>query len=332
MACFDDVVALKELCTEQESFSGIWLNDVGITRSFIESVITSDYDNIQDFVDSKTRHAMNVVQSMVHGRFGNMIRNTSLIHQHRLGFTANNTPVSTGGDFKGIQMTLSNTANYINMELSQLSLQVNTNGTVPITVYDLYQNKLIDTISVTAVSGQIVTVFPHKIYKSELRPLNLFIGYDATGITSITTHIREAQCCGNYSCSNQYMTSKGVTNATGTFIAEDNTALSHTAGLSLVYSLSCDPYSWMCGYARVLALPIAYKIASEMYLHGLQAALNDRSSNTTNLNVEALEKTQAFYERNFNEQMDRILSHLQVPEDTACFQCNTPSRNSIILP
>jgi len=332
MACFDEVVALRELCPEQETFSGIYLNDVGITRKFVESVITEDYEGIADFVTSKTGHAINIIKNAIHGRYGAKINSTTLVHDHRLGFTQNNMATLAGGDNKGIQVTLSNYSNYINLNLSELSLQVNTNGTVPIVVYDLYQDKLLYTIPITAVSGQIVTIYPHKIIPSDGRPLNLFIGYDATGITSRTTYIRQGQCCGNTSCTNSYMTAKGVTNSTGVFIDENMTSINHTGGLSLTYSLNCDPYSWMCAYARVLALPIAYKTASEMMLHGIQTAINDRSTNNTNLNVDTMKENQAFYELQYREQIDSVLHNMNIPTDSVCFQCKSPSRTAIILP
>lgn len=137
MACFDGVVALKELCPEQESFSGTYLDDVGINRYVIESIITLESDGLADFVTSKTNHAINIIKNAIHGRFGNKINSTTLVHDHRLGFTQNNMATLAGGDWKGIQITLANYSNYINLNLSSVSLQVNTNGTVPILVYDL---------------------------------------------------------------------------------------------------------------------------------------------------------------------------------------------------
>jgi len=332
MACFDDVVALKELCTEVTPFSGIYLNDVGVTKAFVDSVITSDYDGIQDFVDSKVNHAIRIVKNAIHGKYGNRVNSTSLIVDHRLGYTQDNMVSMPGEDWKGIQVRLTNYSNYINMNLSSVSLQVNTTGTVNILIYDLFQNKLLYTIPVSAISGQIVTIYPNKVIESTGRPLNLFIGYNATGITSVQTYIRDGQCCGISSCTTSFMTAKGVTNATGTFINEDMTALNHTAGLSLVYSLNCDSYSWMCAYSQVLALPIAYKAASEMYLHAMQNAINARSSNNTNLNMDQLKETQGFYELQFREQLDSVLHNMNLPTDSVCFQCKTPARTAIVLP
>lgn len=332
MACFDNVVSLKELCETPDTFSGIYLNDIGVTRQFIEDIITSDSTHITDFLSGKITHALRVVQSAVHAHMGGRINANTLITSHRLGWPLNNTPTSAGGDWKGIQLTLNNYSNFVSLELSQLSLQVNTTGTVPVRVYDLYQNVLLDTINVSAVSGQVVTVYPHKVYQSEGRPLNLFVGYNATGITSVTTTIRQNQCCGIVACTNEYLQAKGVTNTTGHFIDEDCTGIAHTGGVSLVYSLSCDTYSWMCGYARALALPIAYKVASEMYLHGILNAVNSRSSNTVNLNVEQMNQAQAFYEAQYNQLLNNVLHNMVIPSDNACFNCNAPVRSAVIMP
>lgn len=331
MACFDNVVALKELCPEQETFSGIWLNDVGITKALVNSIITSDYTGIDDFVTSKIRHAIHVVKTQVHSRFGNRINSTSLIHNARLGYTQNNLTDQTGGGWKGIKLTLNNSSAFINMELSSISLQVNTTGTVNILIFDLYQNKLLYTIPVSAVSGEIVTVYPHTVIQSDDRPLNLFVGYNAAAVTSKTTYIRDNQCCGIVSCNTSFMRAVGVTNSTGTFIDEDMTELNHTAGVSLVYSLTCDPYSWMCSYAQVLALPIAYKAAQEIYIHGIQNPMN-RSSNNVNLNTDNMKEMEDRFGHLYIDAMDSLLHNMSVPKDSVCFQCKTPAKTAVVLP
>lgn len=332
MACFDDVVALKELCDEVTPFSGIYLNDIGITKSFIESVITKDYSSVQDFVDSKISISTSIIKNAIHSKYGGLINSTSLITDHRLGYTQNNMTLQTGSGWMGIQKTLNNYSNYINMNLSEASLHVDINGAVNILIYDLYQNKLIHSFPITAVAGEIVTVYPHKVIESSGRPLNLFIGYNADGINSYTTYIRDGQCCGITSCTNSFLSAKGVTNASGHFVNEGNVGINHTAGLSVVYSLNCDAYAWMCSYARVLALPIAYKAASEMYKHGILNAVNGRSSNNTNLNVDVMQKAQAEYEFMYREQMDSLLTNMNVPNDSVCFQCKTPAKVAIVLP
>ena len=336
MACFDDVVALKELCTEATPFSGIYLNDVGITKAFIDQVITSDYqvsgeDAIQNFVTSKTNQAIRVIKNAIHGKYGNRINSTSLITDHRLGYTQNNLVAVAGGDWKGIQVTLNNSTNHVNAEISSISLQVNTSGNVDILIYDLYQNKLLYTLPITAVSGEIVTIYPHKVIESYGRPLNLFIGYDATGITSVQTYIRDGQCCGITSCTTSFMTAKGVTNSSGTFTNENMSQINHTAGLSVTYSLNCDSFTWMCDYAQVLALPIAYKAASEICNHAIRNQFQ-RSSNNVNLNMVQVKEDMDFYEFKFREQIDAVLQNMNLPKESVCFQCKTPARTAVVLP
>lgn len=334
MSCFDQVVSLKELCTTQETFTGVYLNDVGITKAFIEDIITSDYVDVQEFVDSKIAQAIRIIQIDAAARFAGRINATSLINSHRLGWTVDNIPTQAGGDWKGITICLSTQAAFTNLELSQLSLQVLHNGNVPVHVYDLNQNKLLDTINVTAVSGEIITVFPHVEYPSDGRALNLFIGYDATGISSVKTTIVQNQCtsCGYYSCVNEYIRAKGVTNSTGHFVDQNMTTIDHTGGLSLVYSLRCDMQSWLCTFARALAIPIANKVAVEMYQHGIRDALNRRSSNTTNLNVDHMKETLNQYEFEYQKHMTTILGNVQMPTDSPCFTCNAPVRTAVVLP
>ena len=88
-----------------------------------------------------------------------------------------------------IEVELCNLNSFVDFYLSELSVHVTSTGNVDVLVYDLFQNKLLDTITVAAIANEVVTVFPNKTYSSDRKNLNLIFVYDSTGVNSIQTSV-----------------------------------------------------------------------------------------------------------------------------------------------
>jgi len=232
---------------------------------------------------------------------------------------------------RGLKLTLHNGANYLNLELSALSLFLDFTGDVDVFVYDLDQGFLLDTITITCIAGQKTELYPHRVYRSSYQPLNLFVGYDANGIDSYKTLTRSSVCCGSYGRNTQYLKSHGST-VTGDVINQNVSSINDTAGLGVRYSIWCDPYQWMCTYAQMLSLPIAYKAASEIYRRGLMVSPNTRTNNSTTVNADLLKSNFEFHDSKYRESMDRLLKNIHLPTNEACFSCNPVTRHAISLP
>jgi hypothetical protein len=197
-------------------------------------------------------------------------------------------------------------------------------------IYDLDQAKLLETVTVPCVAGEISTGVCHLSFSSNKKYLNLWIGYDSTGINSYKTATHKGQCCGVYTLTNNFVRARG---AVATSFTENGlTNITDTAGLSINYSVACDPYGWMCNFAQLLALPIAYKVASDIYRTGFMVTPGMRSNNSTTVNAEMMQKNFEWYEMKYREHLDNIIKRISVPNDTTCFSCNSPSKNAIILP
>jgi len=56
MACFDNVVGLRTLCSDLSP--DYYLEDIGINKTELEQVITKDFNGVQDFIDKKSAFAV----------------------------------------------------------------------------------------------------------------------------------------------------------------------------------------------------------------------------------------------------------------------------------
>lgn len=324
--CFDSVVTLREYCTPETPFSGIYLNDIGLSKKQIEDIITGDYATVRSLVEATIRIAAQEVASEVYGRFSNTVTAKSLIETGVTGYPASTpTIVTTTGDEVGIKLELHNTANFMNVELKAVSLYLDHTGNVPLLIKDLDTGVTLDTITVAAVAGTIVSVNANKLYRSVKKPLRLFIGYDSTAIDSYKTTTRTSNCCGNYGRNTDYTHIHGWNNT-------DSANLQTTSGVGITYSLACDQFAWMCQYSQLLALPIAYKVAAEIYRRGLMVSPATRSNNSTNTNTDLMASNLEWHLSKYNQTMDGIIKTIHVPVNSVCYSCKPVVHHKIVLP
>lgn len=325
--CFDDVVSLREYCEPTTPFSGTYLNDIGLGKKQIEDIITGDYATVRSLVEATIRQSAQEMAMLIHSQVANTVTVKSGIESGTVGFPASEGPtlVTTTGDEVGVKVELENAANFMAIEIKEVTLWCDFSGAVDLLVYDLHTGILLDTIPVTAVAGTPVSVYFNKRYLSEKKPRSLFIGYDSTAINSYKTTTRQSQCCGNYGRHTSY------THFTG-WNRTLSTATQTTNGLTVIYSLSCDPYSWMCAYSQMMSLPIAHLVAGEIYRRGLMVSPTVRSNNSTNTNADLMKANMEWHMMKHNEMTSSLMKLIHIPSSSVCYSCKSPVRHAIVLP
>jgi len=330
MECFKDLIGIRELCNGVAPKSSIYLDDVGVSLSDVESFITSQYSTAMDYFEARQTQAVREMSQHINNHFQDKYLATSLIDSHRLGIYNGSQTLYGGQNYRGIQMKFNQADAFYGVSIGEISLLVDYTGTIQIEVWDLLQNKQLDTIDVDVVSGEIATVYLHKSYKSDKRPLNLFVGYDSNGIDAYVTPIKANLCCGKVSCGNSYVTAQGV-EINGAKYESNIDYLNHTAGISLVYDVKCDHSSWICSHAESLSLPLAYKTAELLVADALYNTSGDRATNHHTINKEQLQERFTFYMNKYNEFMSGWLGNMKLPNNK-CFICNSVTRHKITLP
>lgn len=318
------------MCDVPDPKTSIYMDDVGLSLSDIEAFVTKPYSNAKDYFTSRFNQAVREVENLVYNYFQGRYLATSLVDSHRLGVYTGTQSVVAGSNFMGIQTEFLQCESFLKVGIAEISLLINSTQNVDVKIYDLRQNKLLHTLTLACVAGRISTEYLHKEFKSDKQPLNLIIGYDAAGINSFRTPIKQGLCCGRNYCANSYMTARGVS-ASSPFYDSATSGIDHTGGLSVVYSIGCDHRSWICSHATSLALPIAFKAAEIMVSDALFNTSGERSTNHHTVNIDELEKRHGYYTTKFESIISSLLGNMQLPKNK-CFYCDTPLRHKIILP
>jgi len=332
--CWDNFIGVDSVCTPF-SESGFNFVDVGISKSDLDSYIGSEFSTGQELAQNRVDFASSAIQSVLNTSFGGKFKTTSLIESKSIGKYQDNLVVQPliANTLKGIQLECCDTKSYLNLNLTSLSLQVAHNGTVEVMIYDLLQNKLLDTVEVEAVDGEISRVSINNSYPTNKQKLNLFIGYESNfdSYKSSISNIGCSSCTNNYwSFSSKYVRNSGATTPFASQKIDSNVVSSNdTGGLSIEYGVSCDFSKWMCSIKHSVALPILYK-SSEMIM---DYALQQKQWNSnTGIRREDLKKRMDEYKSEYETHMSGVLSSINPPSDSTCFHCSGPTVTRVNLP
>lgn len=325
MGCFDNIVGLKELCTETTPKSGLYLNHIGVSLSLIEDVITKDYAGPSEYVAGKMDYAISAIKQELSVLAGDKIKTRTVINDGRIGYPMPNKQLVAGANnFRGIPITIPSNAYYFIFQLAKIELFLNFTGTVTVNVYDLDQAKIIGTVDIDTVAGEISTGYTDIAIASSARDMNLFIAYDSTGISSYKTVTHKGQCCGNTTYRSAHITARG--GYATTFLKSGITAIQDTAGMSIGYSLSCDPEGWMCNFSRQLAPAIAHKAASEIYRCAVMVSPTMRTNNSSTINAGSMQSNYEYHDAKYREALSEILKNVSLPCGSVCYECKSKYR------
>lgn len=336
--CFKNIIGLRNSCNEFASTSGIYINDIGISLNELNDFVGSDFANGEELFQSQRNLAIQIVSQTIHSYFNNRYKPFTLIDSKRVGFYHDNVQYITGNaEYKGMMIELDSKGSYIDFYLNELNLHTNFTGSITIEVYDLIHDELIDSFVIDSIANTFETIYPQKIYHADKNRMNLFIGYNTTGINYLNSS--STQSAGCVSCNrkpnyaNEFVTiSCAKTSIAGAKIKSNINPSNDCGGLSIVYSLNCNHENWLCSISNLIALPIAFKTASLLMEYGYLITPNEMLTNRSTLNRDLLKERIQLYESKFHDSINGILNNIELPYDERCFICKQQSRTAIMLP
>lgn len=338
IGCFNNLVGVRTNCgTQTASDSGLYLQNLSfINLKTADAVLTSQdsgIDLLNDKIGMATEYLLNDARSIMFPYF----KNKSIIENMNAGYYIDNRTIENGisGSYKGIQLKVSEYP-YLSVFLSSLSLFVDYTGSVPIVVIDLIQGKVLDTINVSAVAGEIVNVDIFKKYETNGQILNLFIGYNSSAINSYTSYIYSQgfrgyvgcrDCVAPRSYGNQFvmMYSKSLP-ISSTKLENDLDSANDTGGLSINYSLQCSLTKWLCRNRDAFAMPLLHRAGMEVLT---EVKMSNRLNTLVVLKKDEVDTLYAYFEQEYKKGMDNVFKNLRLPDDI-CFECDKKILNSVV--
>ena len=335
MNCFDNIIGIKTGCSIIEGSSALYIENLGITCQEADSYINDDYENGQALIEDKIAFATTTVKKTITNNFSGAINTRQFLKSETLGHYQDNLQLQSlsAGNYGGINWSLNNTSSYLDGFFNSISLQVDHTGDIDVFVYNLITGKLIDTITIPCIAGEISTKIINKTYSSDRERLDLIFVYDTSAIQSYKCTYDYAGCgsCSGFRYSNYYVSSTPILIDQGVQKIRSNiTSQSHTYGLSLNYTVQCNFESWLCNVSNLLAMPILYLAGEEIMNYAILSS--NRNNSDSNIDYERNEKRRDFFSQKHLENMGATMNNLVLPKNDTCFICNEPVRSRVILP
>lgn len=324
-SCLQGLVGVRGCGTSTAEFN---VNDLtGITIPDFDNAISvekkSAYTELTDLVSFATKE----VEQNIRTYLGSKYELKSFVENGVAGYYYDNKEViaAESGYLTGLSIRVDDVA-YLNYYLNSLRLFVNHSGLVPIYVYDLIQGTLLDTINVTAIAGEVVSVTTDKTYPTKKQRMRLFVGYEST-FDSYKTAVSNPYVNGWCNCGGVYYLASKIT--TGAQKIHSNVeSTSYCSGLSLNYSLQCSFTEYLCNARNMFALPILYKAGEKVMM---EMKHSKRLTGVVTFYGQSHEDLMVYYKTEHERSMAEVLQNFKMPED-GCFNCSKKIYSQSRLP
>lgn len=335
MSCLDNLVGVRGCGSESYDF---YVNDLtGIKIPEFDRAVSQEHTNASAALQGIVEFATKYVERTASNFLGTKYQLKSFIENNVLGYYYEDKEEIAAQPtyLTGYEIRIDSIP-YLNFFIQGLNLFVNTTGTVNVVIYDLIQGKLVKTIPVSAVAGEIVTVNDIDFsYPTNKQRLHLFIGYTSACSSYKTSYLppyaslsSSENCndrtCGTYRNGYIYFRSAKILSSA----AKQNSSLesnTYGSGLSINYSLQCSFTEVMCNARNLFALPILYK-AGELIMKELKHS--KRLTGVVTVYAKDHDELMKDCEEEFGKQIQDVLLNMQLP-NSECFSC-TPQVKTIV--
>jgi hypothetical protein len=276
-----------------------------------------------------------------------MMKADTVVESKRIGqvvTNSSNVDLALGaGKYAGIRVTIDpNTASFLNFYLSNFQIDIYTMATpVEIFVYDMATLKLIDSFF---YQSEAVEEFIGKTFRANRRKMDLAFVYESLYDTTRMVPKRGSctDCGGNLRAVHvcPFVDAIGIELTTDGFNVLSSKSKKYTQGMSMVYNVNCDREAWLCSIAGLMAMPLAYATAVEIYNYGLTISPNQRVNTTVSVNTgfatsdpnDGMIAGRDIAATRYSEELTAMLQNMRMPDDNTCFDCRRNMKYVTALP
>lgn len=342
--CFENLIGIRTACNEDPiPDSGLYIQDLSFINLKLADALLTDQDSGVALLQSLYSNAVNYLVNDARTRMNPYFKQGSVLENNIAGYYPLLRTLITGtaNTYKGIQIQVRQFP-YLDVFIPSLTIWVDYSGTFDIEVWNLTTGLLLDTISVTTVAGEpLILPATYKNYASNGQTLNLYFGYNTTGIDSYQSNVYNSvipnsfgscRSCLNIPMSrfgNRYVWIYSQSIAANASKVQTNLRSSNDCGgLSLTYSLNCSLDKWLCSMRKSFAFGLLHRWGMEILR---EAQMSNRLNTLVTLKKEEKESLYAYFEQEYKKAMQDCFRNLRLPNDI-CFNCNAHLVTGITIP
>jgi len=324
MNCLENLVGLSD-CVE--SNAAFLINDIGIDANQCQEFMDASYATVDDFFTANRRTAARLLELDILGKMPNQMKSASVLEGNTVGRYPDQRQLFSGSGIRGIKQKVYNDYNYVNIRIKEIRLFTNHTGDVDVKVYNVVTGQEVGSVTVSCVAGQIASAECDVQIQSLKQDLELFVGYDVTGIECYNSGNYLKTCCGN-TFKSGWCTFQSAS-IESPFTAGQTQAANYAPGLTYDYEIVCDNLQWFCTHRSLFGMAMVYKTAISILENAMDSGGQFSNQKTTNYekNANRLET----YSNHYEDQITKALKSVRFPKN-ACFTCNTVTEVTNRLP
>ncbi len=332
--CLKNVVGIDHTDNNDNPSSGLYMSTLeGIELNVADKSHPDKSKTGKNLIQQKIDEAGLEVKNRINDHIKPYMVKRSVLRNNNVGHYKPNLEAvsSESGVLKGIFIDIDRSP-YLEFYLNTITIQLDSDVSVDVEVWDLMTGKKLDTITISAKQDEHTKSVVNNSYVTDGQRTQLFIGYDAGVAGTYETHIHKTMA-GCRSCdryySNEFGTFSGQKIKKSDSKIQDNLdPINGSAGLSLDYSISCTAEQFVCNMANQIAWPMRYKAAQRIML---EMQVSKRLNSIVNIHGDTADFLQQFFEGRYEESMERVLQNMVIPADF-CFACNQQIKNATRIP
>lgn len=331
MNCLDGLIGDDFGCATRTG--RLYLKDIGITEDFIAAILTKSDQSTATFMADRRRHATAAIPAALVGHYANSITQRTFIDRDRVGRYPDD-EVLINGDAnyaQGIVIEVCTPASNTRLLVTTIEFYGETTGPVVVTFHDLRDGTVIATETITAVAGQVSTLDVDLSFHCFRDKKRILITTDQDVYYRSTINASGGcKACGNGGIDRGIFKAKAMRILNTDKKIGANLLPAHDCGgLSVIATLECDSYGWICEAKASVALPLLYFMGWDIFTLALN---NYQRWGITNIRKEDIASRAEQLGGMYNSAMDDLYKTMPIPDDGVCFVCDERLKSAMILP
>ncbi len=316
MECLTNLVGLDGCESATAPFT---LNQIGYSTNQIEQFMDDSYSTVDEFLTANKRTAAQMLISDFFGMVSGGSFTKQIIDSSIAGLYPDQTLADSVSGIRGISLKLYGQSEYWKININAVTLYADSTGDVDISLYNLTTGEILTTKTISTVAGTIASVDFDYVFESNMSAVNLFIGYDTTGVSPYTASVFLNTCCGKKPvCTTSFASVQGA-ELVSPFYYNSVTQKSTTAGLTVAYSIECNNTAYLCSIKSILGLAMLYRTA--MCILDYSKDSSSQFSQQQTINADGNEDRWTRAEYLYNRELKKIMNQVTLPSNR-CFYCS----------
>lgn len=331
MNCLDGLIGDDFGCATKTG--RLYLKDIGITEDFIAAILTKSDISTASFMADRRRHATAAIPAALVGHYADRIIQRTFVDRGRVGTYPEDEVLVTGDASyaQGILLEVCSPASNTRLLVTTLEFYGETTGPVVVTFHDLRDGTALATETLMAVAGQVSSVDVDLALQCFREKKRILVTSDQDiYYKSNINSTGGCKACGNGGID------RGIFKAKSMRILNSDKKIGanllpaqDTGGLSLVATVQCDSYGWICEAKASVALPLLYFMGWDIFTLALN---NFQRWGIQNMRKEDIAGRAEQLGGLYNDAMDNLFKTMPIPDDGVCFACDKRVTSGVLLP